>query len=421
MQHHAASSGALGPGARCARLPPTPVRPAGDLARPVGRARGRRLLRRGHGEQLGAHLPHHPLHGPDSWTPRRGGVPAPAEWARRRLLGARDHAARRAATRLLQRPAEAGPQAQAATASASPSPPRPTGPWRDLGQAAALRRATARSTRTLTRDERGRLNLVFKEDGNEFKGRRRSSRSGMREDGTQPDRAAARAVPQHRALGGQGRRGADDRAPARRLLHALLGQPLLHAQVRATRSGSRGRRRSSAAGRSSPATRSSASGNGWRCPGHAGLVRRRRASSTPTAPGRAGSTGRQMLRAKLTWRRRRLAADRRRPPGRADPRAPRRRSPTTAHDRRAQEWEFPVRRDPAGPHGRRRRAAHRRRARRAPGSMAAILARQRHRRALHRPRVIVAAATCAARPRAASRPTAAASRRSASPSPATAR
>ncbi len=221
--------------------------------------------------------------------------------------------------------------------------PTPAGPWRDLGKPLRCGR-NGSIDGTLTRDENGKLTLVFKEDGNAFEKPARIYAQAIAEDG--------------RRLSG----------PARQLFRndARWENKVVEAPVIVRRpdafymvySGSLcctrkctyavGVARSpTLIGRwekfsGNPILRG---GNGWRCPGHATLAGDDVLFHAYRSGAGAQATGRSILRDKLTW-----GADGWPRIGSGVPLAP-----TISRDaqpfsdpltRRLQEWEFPVRRIP---------------------------------------------------------------------------
>ena len=109
--------------------------------------------------------------------------------------------------------------------------PAPEGPWRDMGR--PLRCGKYGSIDPyLTRDERGHLYLLWKEDGNEFKKPTPIFAQKLREDGRRLLGRAEAADPQRQEMGAQGRGGRARRAPRRVLLPPLLRRPVLHQELR---------------------------------------------------------------------------------------------------------------------------------------------------------------------------------------------
>ena len=181
--------------------------------------------------------------------------------------------------------------------------PAPEGPWRDLGR--PLRCGKRGSIDPyLTRDERGRLYLLWKEDGNEFKKPTPIFAQKLREDGK-------------RLIGRRKRLITNDRRWERRVVEAahverrgeffylLYSGGLCCTKRCAYAVGVARARRLLGPWRKFPGNPILRGGNGWKCPGHATVVSDGAGGKTALFHAyRAGEgriAGRQLLAAPFTY------------------------------------------------------------------------------------------------------------------------
>lgn len=219
----------------------------------------------------------------------------------------------------------------------------PTGPWRDRGKPLRCGRYGSIDG-TLTRDETGRLNVVFKEDGNAYDKPARLFAQRIAEDGRSLIGPARQLFRNTARWEGKVVEAATivRRPDAFYMLYSgnLCCTRKCAYAIGVARSKTLVGRWEKFAG--NPIVRK---GNGWRCPGHTGLVDDDVLFHAYRAGAGGQITGRQILHAKLAW-----GADGWPRIGSGVPAAPTvSRGATPFIDelvRRAPEWEFPVRRIP---------------------------------------------------------------------------
>ena len=221
----------------------------------------------------------------------------------------------------------------------------PEGPWRDLGRPIRCNKYGSIDP-YLTRDERGRLHLLWKEDGNEFKRPTPIFAQRLREDGT---RLLGRPKELIRNNPRTWERKVVEAAHVERrgdYFYLLYSGGLCCTKKCDYAVGVARSKRLVGPWRKYPANPILRSGNGWRCPGHATIVEGTTALFHAYLSGEGRVAGRQLLAAPFTYRPNgwpRIGDGR--PPAPTVGAAP-----TTFSDNfavLAPEWEWSLRRPPA--------------------------------------------------------------------------